>query len=118
MDLRRISDEPGAGQCGVLPPRRRSREFGALGVVLGEVFGGDGLTHQHPVGTCRMGPAGDPVAVAPTGAVHCVEDLYVIDASVMPGLPTANPNLRAGTGTWPWPSRRLCCTVHDEPVSR
>ncbi len=51
-------------------------------------------TYQHPVGTCRMGPAGDPVAVvSPNGAVHCVEDLYVIDASVMPGLPTANPNL-------------------------
>ncbi|MGW7279935.1 GMC family oxidoreductase [Streptomyces sp. NPDC054844] len=51
-------------------------------------------TYQHPVGTCRMGPAGDPGAVvSPTGAVHGVEDLYVIDASVMPGLPTANPNL-------------------------
>jgi choline dehydrogenase len=51
-------------------------------------------TYQHPVGTCRMGPAGDPgTVVSPTGAVHGVEDLYVIDASVMPGLPTANPNL-------------------------
>ncbi|GAA3752908.1 choline dehydrogenase [Spinactinospora alkalitolerans] len=51
-------------------------------------------TYQHPVGTCRMGPAEDPGAVvSPTGAVHGIEDLYVIDASVMPGLPTANPNL-------------------------
>lgn len=51
-------------------------------------------TYQHPVGTCRMGPAGDPGAVvSPTRAVHGVEDLFVIDASVMPGLPTANPNL-------------------------
>ncbi|CAL9667735.1 Oxygen-dependent choline dehydrogenase [Streptomyces sp. enrichment culture] len=51
-------------------------------------------TYQHPVGTCRTGPAGDPGAVvSPTGAVHGVKDLFVIDASVMPGLPTANPNL-------------------------
>ncbi|MBQ1116448.1 hypothetical protein KBY56_27205 [Streptomyces sp. C3-3] len=31
--------------------------------------------------------------MSPTGAVHGVEDLYVIDASVMPDLSTANPNL-------------------------
>ncbi|MEE1835545.1 GMC family oxidoreductase [Streptomyces sp. SP17KL33] len=51
-------------------------------------------TYQHPVGTCRIGPADDPGAVvSATGAVHGLEDLYVIDASVMPSLPTANPNL-------------------------
>lgn len=41
-----------------------------------------------------MGPADDPGSVvSATGAVQGIEDLYVIDASVMPGLPTANPNL-------------------------
>ncbi|MFC8099842.1 GMC oxidoreductase [Streptomyces sp. NPDC057363] len=51
-------------------------------------------TYQHSVGTCRMGQADDPEAVvSATGAVHGLENLYVIDASVMPSLPSANPNL-------------------------
>ncbi|UNO38458.1 GMC family oxidoreductase N-terminal domain-containing protein [Streptomyces sp. MST-110588] len=50
--------------------------------------------YQHAAGTCRMGPYDDPEAVvSPTGAVHGVEALYVIDASVMPGLPAANTHL-------------------------
>ncbi len=43
-----------------------------------------------------MGPAADPGAVvSATGAVHGVEALHVIDASVMPTLPAANTNLTA-----------------------
>ncbi|MFH8345598.1 GMC family oxidoreductase [Streptomyces sp. NPDC018045] len=50
--------------------------------------------YQHAAGTCRMGPAGDPGAVvSATGAVHGVEALHVIDASVLPTLPAANTNL-------------------------
>ncbi|WP_125532410.1 GMC family oxidoreductase [Streptomyces sp. WAC 06725] len=50
--------------------------------------------YQHAAGTCRMGPAEDPGAVvSATGAVHGVEALDVIDASVMPTLPAANTNL-------------------------
>ncbi|MEV5596730.1 GMC family oxidoreductase N-terminal domain-containing protein [Streptomyces sp. NPDC052496] len=52
--------------------------------------------YQHAAGTCRMGPAGDRGAVvSATGAVHGVESLHVIDASVMPTLPAANTNLTA-----------------------
>jgi choline dehydrogenase len=48
----------------------------------------------HPVGTCAMGPAGDVGAVVNgRGAVHGVENLYVVDASVMPTIPRANTNL-------------------------
>jgi choline dehydrogenase len=52
-----------------------------------------GSTIYHPVGTCRMGQAGDPGAVVdPAGRVHGVQGLRVIDASVMPRLVSGNTN--------------------------
>jgi choline dehydrogenase len=51
-------------------------------------------TYHHPVGTCRMGPAGDPGAVVDhAGRVHGMARLRVIDASIMPSIPAANTNL-------------------------
>jgi choline dehydrogenase len=51
-------------------------------------------TYYHPVGTCRMGPVVDASAVVDSrGKVHTVENLFVIDASIMPTIPTANTNL-------------------------
>jgi choline dehydrogenase len=48
----------------------------------------------HPVGTARMGPAGDPGAVVDQHLrVHGVPGLRVVDASVMPDIPSAPPNL-------------------------
>jgi len=48
----------------------------------------------HPVGTCRMGRDGDPLAVTtPSGRVRGVEALRVCDASVMPSIPCANTNI-------------------------
>ncbi|MCZ7932999.1 GMC family oxidoreductase N-terminal domain-containing protein [Agrobacterium leguminum] len=48
----------------------------------------------HPSGTCRMGSADDPMAVASsTGRVHGVEGLRVCDASLMPSIPCANTNI-------------------------
>jgi choline dehydrogenase len=48
----------------------------------------------HPVGTCRMGPAGDPTAVVDgAGRVHGLANLAVVDASVMPTIPRTNTNL-------------------------
>jgi 5-(hydroxymethyl)furfural/furfural oxidase len=44
----------------------------------------------HPVGTCRMGAAGDAAAVVDTtGRVHGIQGLRVADASVMPEIPRA-----------------------------
>jgi 5-(hydroxymethyl)furfural/furfural oxidase len=48
----------------------------------------------HASGTCRMGPAQDPHAVTDTqGRVHGVSNLRVVDASLMPSLPSANTNI-------------------------
>lgn len=52
--------------------------------------------YWHPVGTCAMGPAGDPAAVAGAdGRVHGLSNVYVGDASLMPVIPRANTHLTA-----------------------
>ena len=77
-------------------------------------------TYHHPVGTCRMGPDPDAGAVVDTrGRVHGIERLQVIDASIMPSIPSANTNLptimvaerlaawiTAATGSRPMPPSR------------
>ncbi|MCX5388954.1 GMC family oxidoreductase [Streptomyces sp. NBC_00094] len=51
-------------------------------------------TYWHPVGTCAMGPEGDPAAVVDGGGrVHGVANLRVADASVLPTVPAANTQL-------------------------
>ena len=50
-------------------------------------------TQYHPVGTCKMGPAGDPMAVVDAQLrVRGIDALRVADASIMPTLIGGNTN--------------------------
>ena len=52
-----------------------------------------GETIYHPVGTCRMGAVGDPMAVVDVECrVQGISGLRVVDASVMPTLVGGNTN--------------------------
>jgi choline dehydrogenase len=52
-----------------------------------------GTTIFHPVGTCKMGRAGDATAVVdPQLRVRGIAGLRVIDASVMPTITSGNTN--------------------------
>ena len=51
----------------------------------------NGTTCYHLIGTARMGPATDPSAVVGDDLlVHGMQGLRVVDASVMPNMPSAN----------------------------
>lgn len=76
--------------------------------VKSEVLPGDGLTSDadlfdyacqhsktdhHPVGTCKMGAAADPLSVVtPDLKLIGIQGLRVVDASVMPRVPSCNTN--------------------------
>lgn len=80
------------------------RKFVTEGASLSEILDDDAILDAyltksvtgvwHPVGTCRMGDANDPLAVTDgSGRVHGVDRLRVCDASVMPSIPCANTNI-------------------------
>jgi choline dehydrogenase len=51
----------------------------------------NGTTTYHLIGTCRMGPATDPTAVVDDSLrVHGLQNLRVVDASIMPSMTSAN----------------------------
>ncbi len=51
-------------------------------------------TGQHISCTCKMGPASDPMAVVDQhGRVHGMQNLRVVDASIMPNCVRANTNV-------------------------
>jgi len=60
---------------------------------LAKLAGDIGTTIFHPVGTAKMGPASDPMAVVDARLrVHGVAGLRVVDASVMPTITSGNTN--------------------------
>lgn len=55
-----------------------------------------GMSTYHFVGTSKMGPASDPMAVTdPQLRLRGVANLRVVDASVMPAVPSGNTNAAA-----------------------
>ncbi|MES2434887.1 MAG: choline dehydrogenase [Pseudomonadota bacterium] len=48
-------------------------------------------TEHHPVGTCRMGRDAGAVTDA-TGKVHGLDNLRIVDGSILPKIPSANVN--------------------------
>jgi choline dehydrogenase len=60
---------------------------------LAKLAGDIGTTIFHPVGTAKMGPESDPLAVVDSHLrVHGVRGLRVVDASVMPTITSGNTN--------------------------
>lgn len=50
------------------------------------------VTYHHQVGTCSMGPESQDVVDPQTLGVRGVEGLHIMDASIMPKIPTGNTN--------------------------
>ena len=59
-------------------------------------------TAYHPIGTCRMGPAGPKTVVDERLKVHGIEGLRIADASIFPTMPSGNTN---APSSW-WARRR------------
>lgn len=56
----------------------------------------EATTIFHPSGTCQMGPKGQPDAVVDARlSVHGIRGLRVVDASIMPIIPSGNTNAAA-----------------------
>jgi choline dehydrogenase len=51
------------------------------------------MSMYHPVGTAKIGPTDDPLAVVDPGLAVCgIDGMWVADASVMPAIPQGNTN--------------------------
>ncbi len=60
---------------------------------LAHAAGDIGTTIFHPVGTCKMGPSTDAEAVVDSRLrVYGIDDLRVVDASIMPTITSGNTN--------------------------
>lgn len=75
----------------------RAEELPGAGLVTDEQIIGylrdNAQSMYHPVGTCRMGAADDAAAVVDTRLrVRGIDGLRVVDASVMPAVPSGNTN--------------------------
>ncbi|HEU5160190.1 MAG TPA: GMC family oxidoreductase N-terminal domain-containing protein [Streptosporangiaceae bacterium] len=95
----------GLRTCWQLANHPGIRELGEDFIVLNDqLIENDDMVRQyaklsldsayHPVGTAKMGPAGDADAVVDQHLqVHGTQALYVCDASVMPNIVSCNTNL-------------------------
>jgi choline dehydrogenase-like flavoprotein len=111
LDFRYFTDPDGYDERTIVDGLRIAREVGATAPfaswIAREIAPGPHLrtarelsgygravhhTVYHPAGTCRMGAAGDPLAVVgPDLRLRGLTNVRVADASVFPTLPTVNP---------------------------
>jgi len=63
-----------------------------IGSALEELVRTSTPAYAHATGTCRMGPSGETSVVDETGRVHGLDGLWIIDASIMPHLPSVPTN--------------------------
>jgi choline dehydrogenase-like flavoprotein len=90
--VRRVAAQPALAEYG---PReiQPGPQVSDDDAVLAEAAGRIGTTIFHPVGTAKMGRAEDPTAVTDARLrVIGVEQLRVVDASVMPTITSGNTN--------------------------
>lgn len=111
IDFRYFTDPEGYDEEVMLAGLKRARRIAARGPLaawaarelapgadvtgdreLSEYVRRTANTVYHPAGTCRIGAAGDPLAVVdPALRVQGVEGLRVADASVFPSMISVNP---------------------------
>jgi choline dehydrogenase len=87
--IRRVAESPAMSKL-IVRETRPGAEAQSDDELL-DYARGTGQTAWHTVGTCRMGDAADSV-VDTRLRVHGVRKLRVIDASVMPTIPSSNTN--------------------------
>lgn len=110
IDFGLLSDAEGRDAAALIAAARLARKIAATPPLAdyaeGEVFPGSGTTTDdelleqlgqqlqtayHPTSTCRMGSDARSV-VDPQLRVRGIENLWVVDASVMPLVPRGHPN--------------------------
>ncbi len=111
LDFRYFTDEDGYDEQTIVDGLKIAREVAASGPfadwIEREIAPGPDITSDealstygravhhtvyHPSGTCRMGDAGDDLAVVgPDLRVRGIEGLSIADGSIFPSMPTVNP---------------------------
>ncbi len=111
LDFRYFTDEDGYDEQTIVDGLKIAREVAAAGAVRrldrardrtrprrhlrrGPLDYGRAVHHTvyHPSGTCRMGDAGDDLAVVdPELRVRGIEGCRIADGSIFPTMPTVNP---------------------------
>ena len=77
----------------IRPGRWFANRHGRSSLSDSEILGA-AVPMAHPAGTCTIGRKDDPSAVVDSACrVYGVQNLRVVDASVMPRIPSANTNL-------------------------
>lgn len=87
---RKLAEQPSLKQI-IVEETRPSAKIQSAEDIL-DYIRASGQTSWHPVGTCRMGKD-DQAVVDPQLRVHGIRNLRVVDASVMPTIPSSNTNI-------------------------